>query len=68
MYRLDGVANKGCRHWDHELSIPSLLTLTPAPPPTVLTFVRAGLGGRVTGYTEVCHEYTSLFALLLCSH
>ncbi|EMD42321.1 hypothetical protein CERSUDRAFT_90937 [Gelatoporia subvermispora B] len=40
-------------HWEHELSIPSLLNLEPSPPPTSLAFVRAGLQGRVTGYTEV---------------
>ncbi|PCH34097.1 antiviral helicase [Wolfiporia cocos MD-104 SS10] len=39
-------------HWDHQLSAPSLLTLEPSPPPTTLAFVRAGLQGRVTGYTE----------------
>ncbi|KAA1471410.1 antiviral helicase [Dentipellis sp. KUC8613] len=39
-------------HWDHPLSIPSLLTCTPSPPPTTLSFVRTGLSGRVTGYTE----------------
>jgi antiviral helicase SKI2 len=41
------------RHWEHRLSIPSLLTFGPSPPPTSLSFVRVGLDGRVTGYTEV---------------
>ncbi|KAI0035130.1 antiviral helicase [Vararia minispora EC-137] len=40
-------------HWEHEIEIPRLLPLAPAPPPTVLSFVRAGLSGRVTGYAEV---------------
>ncbi|OCH88756.1 antiviral helicase [Obba rivulosa] len=40
-------------HWEHELSIPSLLSLEPSPPPTSLTFIRAGLQGHVTGYAEV---------------
>ncbi|GBE77514.1 Putative ATP-dependent RNA helicase [Sparassis crispa] len=40
-------------HWDHPVSIPSLLKLEPSPPPTTLAFVRTGLQGRVTGYTEV---------------
>ncbi|KDR85602.1 hypothetical protein GALMADRAFT_234567 [Galerina marginata CBS 339.88] len=39
-------------HWDHEISIPELLKSDPIPPPTTLTFVRAGLDGHVTGYTE----------------
>ncbi|TFY73286.1 hypothetical protein EWM64_g10726, partial [Hericium alpestre] len=40
-------------HWEHELSIPSLLSAAPSPPPTTLSFIRAGLSGRVTGYTEI---------------
>ncbi|KAG9042495.1 hypothetical protein FS837_010810 [Tulasnella sp. UAMH 9824] len=39
-------------HWDHELSISSLLTLEPSPPSTVLTFQRSGLNGRIVGYSE----------------
>lgn len=39
-------------HWDRPLSIPSLLQFETSPPPTELTFVRAGLEGRVTGYAE----------------
>ncbi|KAH7915723.1 ATP-dependent RNA helicase [Hygrophoropsis aurantiaca] len=39
-------------HWQHETSVPSLLTFEPSPPPTSLTFVRTGLNGRVTGYAE----------------
>ncbi|KAF9469690.1 antiviral helicase [Collybia nuda] len=39
-------------HWEHPLSIPSLLSFKPSPPPTTLTFVRSGLDGRVTGYVE----------------
>ncbi|KIL00999.1 hypothetical protein PAXRUDRAFT_762342 [Paxillus rubicundulus Ve08.2h10] len=40
-------------HWKNEPSISSLLSFQPAPPPTSLSFVRAGLAGRVTGYAEV---------------
>ncbi|KAF7307331.1 ATP-dependent RNA helicase [Mycena indigotica] len=40
-------------HWKPELSIPSLLTYTPSPPPTSVSFVRTGLNGRVTGHVEV---------------
>ncbi|KDQ63053.1 hypothetical protein JAAARDRAFT_29053 [Jaapia argillacea MUCL 33604] len=40
-------------HWDHKLSIPALLKVSPSPPPTSLTFIRTGLEGRVTGYAEV---------------
>ncbi|KAG6846093.1 hypothetical protein H0H87_006457 [Tephrocybe sp. NHM501043] len=39
-------------HWESELSLPSLLAFNPSPPPTILTFVRTGLRGRVTGYVE----------------
>ncbi|KAI6153957.1 ATP-dependent RNA helicase [Pisolithus tinctorius] len=39
-------------HWKHDVHIPSLLSLAPAPPPTSLQFVRAGLDGHVTGYVE----------------
>lgn len=40
-------------HWDRKLEIPSLLKVAPSPAPTTVSFVRAGLEGRVTGYTEV---------------
>ena len=40
------------RNWEHELSIPQLLSVEPSPPPTTLEFVRSGLHGRVTGYAE----------------
>ncbi|KAK7058645.1 Antiviral helicase ski2 [Paramarasmius palmivorus] len=40
-------------HWDRDVSIPSLLPLSPSAPPTSLSFVRAGLEGRVTGYVEI---------------
>ncbi|KAI0715060.1 antiviral helicase [Earliella scabrosa] len=46
-------------HWESKLSIPSLLKLEPSPPPTSLAFVRAGLQGRVTGYTEVSNPRVS---------
>ncbi|KAG8960224.1 hypothetical protein FRC03_006880 [Tulasnella sp. 419] len=39
-------------HWEHKISIPSLLKLSPSPPSTQLTFQRAGLDGRITGYVE----------------
>ncbi|KAJ3473872.1 hypothetical protein NLI96_g12781 [Meripilus lineatus] len=40
-------------HWEHDVPIPSLYPLETSPPPTTLAFVRSGLHGRVTGYTEV---------------
>ena len=40
------------RYWDEQISIPSLLSLRPSPPPTSITFIRSGLSGRVTGYAE----------------
>ncbi|KAJ7070626.1 antiviral helicase [Mycena amicta] len=40
-------------HWKPEISIPSLLTYAPSPPPTSISFVRTGLNGRVTGHVEV---------------
>ncbi|KAH9929726.1 antiviral helicase [Fomitopsis serialis] len=46
-------------HWEQDLSIPSLLSLDPSPPPTTLAFVRTGLHGRVTGYTEVANPRVS---------
>lgn len=39
--------------WQPEISIQSLLTSEPSPPPTSLTFLRAGLEGRVIGYAEM---------------
>ncbi|KAH9920208.1 antiviral helicase [Epithele typhae] len=42
-------------HWETKLSIPSLLKFEPSPPPTSLAFVRTGLQGRVTDYTEVAN-------------
>ncbi|KAF8272987.1 antiviral helicase [Lactarius quietus] len=39
-------------YWDEQISIPSLLSLRPSPPPTSITFIRSGLNGRVTGYAE----------------
>jgi antiviral helicase SKI2 len=41
------------RHWDGQISIPSLLSLKPSPPPTSISFIRSGLSGHVTGYSEV---------------
>lgn len=38
--------------WQPEISVQSLLTSEPSPPPTSLTFLRAGLEGRVIGYAE----------------
>ncbi|KAF8910025.1 ATP-dependent RNA helicase [Gymnopilus junonius] len=38
-------------HWDHVISAPDLLKSEPAPAST-LSFIRAGLDGRVIGYTE----------------
>ncbi|TFK41940.1 ATP-dependent RNA helicase [Crucibulum laeve] len=39
-------------HWEQPLSVSSLLTFEPSPPPTHLSFIRAGIDGRVTGYVE----------------
>ncbi|KAJ7150328.1 ATP-dependent RNA helicase [Mycena filopes] len=39
-------------HWDSDLTIPSLLTFNPSPPPTSVSFIRTGLNGRVTGHVE----------------
>ncbi|KAH9486365.1 Putative ATP-dependent RNA helicase [Psilocybe cubensis] len=36
----------------YQISVPDLLNAEPAPPPTVLNFIRSGLDGRVTGYRE----------------
>ena len=41
------------RYWDERISIPSLLSLKPSPPPTSISFIRSGLSGHVTGYSEV---------------
>ncbi|KAI0652358.1 antiviral helicase [Trametes meyenii] len=46
-------------HWENKLSIPSLLKYEPFPAPTALSFVRTGLQGRVTGYTEVSNPRVS---------
>ncbi|OBZ78640.1 hypothetical protein A0H81_01271 [Grifola frondosa] len=46
-------------HWEHKLSVPSLLTLNLSPPPTSLAFVRSGLHGRVTGYAEVSNPHVT---------
>ncbi|KAJ7103133.1 antiviral helicase [Mycena belliarum] len=40
-------------HWSPTLSVPSLLTFTPSPPPTSVSFIRTGLNGRVTGHVEI---------------
>ncbi|KAJ7687413.1 translation repressor [Mycena rosella] len=40
-------------HWNSPLSVPSLLTFTPSPPPTSVSFIRTGLNGRVTGHIEI---------------
>ncbi|ESK96232.1 dead deah box rna helicase [Moniliophthora roreri MCA 2997] len=46
-------------HWDRNVSIPSLLPLSPSVSPTSLSFVRVGLEGRVLGYVEVPNPSTS---------
>lgn len=45
-------------YWDEQISVPSLLSLRPSPPPTSISFIRSGLGGRVTGYAEVVNPPT----------
>ncbi|PPR06143.1 hypothetical protein CVT26_005365 [Gymnopilus dilepis] len=39
-------------HWDQAISVPDLLKSEPAPPSTILAFIRAGLDGKVIGYAE----------------
>ncbi|KAJ7116795.1 antiviral helicase [Mycena crocata] len=46
-------------HWNTGLSIPSLLTHNPSPPPTSVSFIRTGLNGRVTGHVEIPNTRTS---------
>ncbi|KIK70472.1 hypothetical protein GYMLUDRAFT_65706 [Collybiopsis luxurians FD-317 M1] len=46
-------------HWERPVSVPDLLSLNPSPPPTTLSFVRAGLEGRVTGYAETLLPHIS---------
>jgi len=41
------------RYWNEQISIPSLLSLKPSPPPTSISFIRSGISGHVTGYSEV---------------
>lgn len=45
--------------WETKPEIPALLDLHPSPAPTSLTFVRSGLNGRVSGYTEVVNPRVS---------
>lgn len=45
--------------WDRELCVPSLLSLGPSPPPTSVSFVRAGLEGRIIGYTETPNKHST---------
>ncbi|TFK26711.1 translation repressor [Coprinopsis marcescibilis] len=40
-------------HWDNPISIPNLLKPQLSEAPTTVTFVRAGIDGRIVGYTEV---------------
>jgi len=40
-------------YWNEQISIPSLLSSKPSPPPTSISFIRSGLSGHVTGYSEV---------------
>lgn len=54
------------RHWQNELSIPSLIRHEPSPQPTSLSFVRTGLDGRITGYTEVLSLLTFNLTDLNC--
>jgi hypothetical protein len=57
------------RHWEQQLSVPSLLAFEPSPPPTSLSFVRTGLDGRVTGYTEARFRYGPIaLQVLMLSH
>lgn len=38
--------------WDRDFHVPSLLSSELSPPPTSVSFVRAGLEGRIVGHTE----------------
>ncbi|KAI0304630.1 antiviral helicase [Russula brevipes] len=40
-------------YWNEPITIPSLLSFKPSPPPTSISFIRSGLSGHVTGYSEV---------------
>ena len=46
------------RYWNEKISIPSLLPLKPSPPPTSISFIRSGISGHVTGYSEVDSSHT----------
>lgn len=46
------------RYWNENISIPSLLPLKPSPPPTSISFIRSGISGHVTGYSEVVSSQT----------
>ncbi|KAL0576871.1 Antiviral helicase ski2 [Marasmius crinis-equi] len=46
-------------HWERDVDVPSLLPTAPSAPPTSLSFVRAGLEGRVVGYSEIPTPSTS---------
>ncbi|KAI0004078.1 antiviral helicase [Russula compacta] len=43
-------------YWNEHVSIPLLLSLEPSPPPTSISFIRSGLSGHVTGYSEVVNR------------
>ncbi|KDQ12068.1 hypothetical protein BOTBODRAFT_189538 [Botryobasidium botryosum FD-172 SS1] len=49
-------------HWETKIAIPSLLSLSPSPPPTALAFRRSGLEGKVSGYVEARSPRVSLTA------
>lgn len=52
------------RYWNEQISIPSLLSTKPSPPPTSISFIRSGLSGHVTGHSEATcfslHPMTSI--------
>ncbi|KAJ7610948.1 P-loop containing nucleoside triphosphate hydrolase protein [Roridomyces roridus] len=47
-------------HWTSELSVPSLLSFNPSPPPTSVSFIRTGLNERVTGHIPNARVSTGL--------
>ncbi|KAF7784214.1 hypothetical protein Agabi119p4_379 [Agaricus bisporus var. burnettii] len=45
--------------WEREISAPNLLSLDTAPTPTSISFIRAGLDGRVVGHRETPNKRTT---------
>jgi antiviral helicase SKI2 len=56
------------RHWNEQISIPSLLSTKPSPPPTSISFIRSGLSGHVTGHSEAAPFPLHPMTLILTSN